>query len=49
MTLDAVNETLARYYTNLGYQTLGPPVLMAYGQRVVPMIRHPRLQPASRP
>jgi hypothetical protein len=49
MTLDAVNETLARYYANLGYQTLGPPVLMPYGQRVVPMIRHPRLHSASRP
>jgi hypothetical protein len=47
LTLDAANENLARYYTQLGYQALGPPVLMPYGQRVVPMIRHPRLQPAA--
>jgi hypothetical protein len=47
MTLDAANENLARYYTQLGYQPLGPPVLMPYGERVVPMIRHPELQLAS--
>jgi hypothetical protein len=47
MTLDAANEKLVRYYTQLGYQALGAPVLMPYGQRVVPMIRHPRLQPAA--
>jgi hypothetical protein len=47
MTLDAANETLARYYIQLGYQVLGPPVLMPYGERVVPMIRHPRLESAS--
>jgi hypothetical protein len=49
MTLDAANETLVRYYAKLGYQPLGPPVLMPYGERVLPMIRHPQLRSAPQP
>jgi hypothetical protein len=47
MTLDAANQNLARYYAQLGYRPLGPPVLMPYGEHVVPMIRQPCIQSAA--
>lgn len=41
LVLDAANERLASYYSELGFEPTGPAVEMPWGERNVPMARPP--------
>jgi len=44
LVLDAANEVLAGYYSDLGYSRLCQPVLMPWGERAVRMSRTPTME-----
>ncbi|HVA44472.1 MAG TPA: hypothetical protein VNF50_13400 [Acidimicrobiales bacterium] len=44
LVLDAANEALAGYYSDLGYMSLSRPVLMPWGERAVRMSRTPTIE-----
>ena len=39
LTLEAANDRLAAYYQELGFEPIGPPTEMPYGERVTRMVR----------
>ena len=47
LVLDAANERLASYYSELGFTPSGAPVRMPTDELCVPMVRYPRLEVRS--